>query len=132
MLADLVAWLREQIDEDERVAQDARGHVWRYDPERSTALVVDAGSGQAIAYRPRSGDAPSAGDGIHIARWDPARVLAEVAAKRAILDHCVSTIRHAGDPPGIDPEDVTAVEHVIHLLAQPFAGRAGFDPSWLD
>lgn len=55
----------------------------------------------------------------HIARWDPARVLAEVKAKRAILAMY---------------EDYTAERRhlapVIWELAQPYAGQDGWQEEW--
>jgi len=53
---DLVRFLRAQLDEDESVARAAAGRL--------------------------SGD----DEWVHIARWDPARVLREVEAKRRIVD----------------------------------------------
>jgi hypothetical protein len=62
-------------------------------------------------------DASAAG---HIARWDPARVLAEVDAKRQILDLAT---------------DVTEMSHdtadtMIRLLALPYADRPGYREEW--
>src|SRR5688500_18090508 len=81
----------------------------------------------------------------HIARWDPARVLAEVAAKRAIIDeetfaandgtpncqgHPGPWLNHGDHGPGYcrDYSD----SRILRALVAPFASRAGFDPSWLD
>lgn len=80
-----------------------------------------------------------ADDAAHIARHDPARVLRDVEAKRALL------AKHArGDFP-FDPEDgpgdyswtercdgcheVTPCS-TMRLLAAPFSDHADFDPSW--
>jgi hypothetical protein len=77
----------------------------------------------------------------HIARWDPARVLAEVEAKRRILDvilayeakidgewgccHSADAIG-AGRCPEIDPNEI----HALRLLAQPYAGWPGWREEW--
>jgi hypothetical protein len=53
----------------------------------------------------------------HIARWDPARVLAEVEAKRAILAHHEL---HAEPFPC----------RTMKLLAQPYADRPGWREEW--
>jgi hypothetical protein len=56
---------------------------------------------------------------MHIARWDPARVLAEVEAKRKILsmyEDYTAERRHLGP--------------VIWALAQPYAGRPGWREEW--
>jgi hypothetical protein len=61
----------------------------------------------------------------HIARHDPARVLAEVAAKRRILDDCASYVDEEGDAvtDGLS-------WRVVALLAVPYAGNAGYRPEW--
>jgi hypothetical protein len=57
----------------------------------------------------------------HIARWDPARVLAEVEAKRALIDYCY-------------PTRIPALQNVVYMvilhLAQPYASRPGFRDEW--
>jgi hypothetical protein len=104
---ELVAWLRQQIDEDER--------AWQMVAARD---VVELLHGEPLAPR----------------------MLAEVTAKRAILDWCsereriyVGTV--ATDVPR--PEDFVdgqlkrpADAVVIRLLAQPFAGRPGWREEW--
>jgi len=58
-------------------------------------------------------------DAMHIARWDPARVLAEVKAKRAILDEWREY-----------PAERRHLNPVIWHLAQPYAGRPGWREQW--
>ena len=101
MYDDIAAFLRARLDEDEAAANAATWHeraaVWR---------VVDRGELNPLTKKPRTlhdvryvlvdslddcvteiDAQASDDDGIagHIARHDPARVLREVAAKRAIL-----------------------------------------------
>lgn len=74
----------------------------------------------------------------HIARHDPARVLADIAAKRAIVAWCSERDKvqiNAGDPS--DPQNYIEGEYshgpdsvVLRLLVQPFAEHADFDPAW--
>ncbi len=54
----------------------------------------------------------------------------ELEVQRRIVEHCAATIWHAGEPPGIDPDDVPAVEHVLRLLALPYASHEDYDPGW--
>lgn len=158
MTDDLVTYLRARLDEDEAAARAAdvkQGdpHWWvspvlaapgRYTVRSATsrpiARVEDVGDDFRPAD-PGSGprsilDGRAASD--HIARWDPARVLAEVAAKRRILD------RHSGDhlcPVPQDPEWVRYVgcERIVMTypcgdvldLAQPYADRPDFRREWL-
>lgn len=85
-------------------------------------------------------------DAAHIARWDPTRVLAEVAAKRAILaqhaqTECVNcadagrgtgtscrTCHHDGEPGGPTYYDGTC--GTVRAMAQPYATHPDFDPVW--
>lgn len=107
MSEDLVTWLRAQIDEDERVACAAVG------------APSDPGTIQ---------DLPSSGPWSDFdTRFDPARVLAEVEAKRRILDE---------HDPSHDPCDAhdaalrTITCDTVRLLALPYADREGWREEW--
>jgi hypothetical protein len=54
-------------------------------------------------------------EAAHIVRWDPARVLAEVQAKRRILDEF-----------SWEAGETRAIMH----LAQPYAGQPGWQEEW--
>lgn len=67
----------------------------------------------------------------HIARHDPARVLADVAAKRKIVDVAAESVAlkdlsyyedHSGE------RELAAF--VLRQLAQPYADHPAFDPAW--
>jgi hypothetical protein len=92
MMDDLVTFLRARLDEDAAAAQAASWDDW-YD-NRWTAhhrkqydgrwtIIDQADEGVISTVDPQAAD--DAGVAQHIARHDPARVLAEVEAKRAIL-----------------------------------------------
>jgi hypothetical protein len=108
MTDDLITWLRAQLDEDERVAR---------------------------AWLPLGN--PTAADREHIARHDPARVLAEVDAKRRILDEHKTYDVHSGFGCGIcafngwdkviEPEGWCTT---VRLLALPYADRLGYRSEW--
>lgn len=98
---DLVTWLRAQLDDDERVAEQASSWTWQ--PELAGEHVSTA----------------------HIARWNPARVLADVDAKRCILA--------LGGDFDVYSEPYTAQpvwERAVRLLALPYADRPGFREEW--
>ncbi|MGX1708873.1 DUF6221 family protein [Streptomyces albidoflavus] len=80
MTADLIAFLRARLDEDEAVA--ATPEAWTaFEEDESTGtrrVDVDHSFERVVACT-------RAWRGVHIARHDPARVLAEVEAKRQIV-----------------------------------------------
>jgi hypothetical protein len=92
-------------------------------------------------YRWRQPDAGSAMPQLeHAARWDPARVLAECEAKRALIDIILgyeSTLDgevgccHSADEIGRGECNIKSAQ-IPGLLAlvRPYAGRPGFDPAW--
>ena len=112
---DLTAWLRQQLDDDEQAAV-AAGHASHF---------YDC-SGECFD---------------HHERWDDARVLAEVNAKRRILDEH-QPIREPAPLAGRcerchDLDDETAggtpVMHpcpTVRLLGLPFAAEPGYRAEW--
>lgn len=74
----------------------------------------------------------NAADARHVARWSPSRVLAECAAKRAIIE----TIRtlDAGtarlSPPYVAALRCQLMMTVIMPLASVYADHPDFDPAW--
>jgi hypothetical protein len=136
----LIEWLRAQIDEDERVARDALEERWAYSPPLVSydAVPDDDGHFEMGGEEVETlGFAPE--DLTHIARQDPDRTLAEVAAKRAILElhqpwtavsaHVVPNprCRECGD---IDEYPVAWPCPTLRLLALPYAGQPGYREEW--
>jgi len=83
---DPIAFVKARLDEDEAAAEAAGGStpqgVWaQVDPERRPGRI-DCDSGYVVTYDEGS---PDEGQAPHIARHDPARMLREVEAKRAIV-----------------------------------------------
>jgi hypothetical protein len=131
-MTDLVEFVRACLDDDERVAQAVDPRGW----------IEATEEGHWNEFNQTEID--------HIARHDPARVLAEVAAKRAILDlHAITVTKVATAP--FDPDtgeprepeyevecavcgwvndDPTSGCETLRLLAQPFAGRPGWREEW--
>jgi hypothetical protein len=131
---DLVVWLRAQLDEDERVARaagvSASGSRWHV-ADRG-AVIVRGDDGMVVVFDEGS---PSGEEAEHIARWDPARVLAEVDAKRRILDvhpgdDEVSGQVFCGDGIGLVGCKWAYPCPTIRLLALPFADRPGYRAEW--
>lgn len=131
MSDDLVTWLRAQLDDDARPAQATLDEGPMHEPssrDDEGRLVIGDRAINVWAT-------------THIGRWSPARVLAEVAAKRAIIDgwRDPATVRRlpAGIYDGRDQDEVEAqlsiayaVDRVVRLLALPYADRAGFREEW--
>lgn len=141
----LVEWLSARLDEDERDAlcatfcdpeDSASGDFteWHVDaPNPKWPVAVNVANGTAIVAAGYNGAYE------HIARWDPARVLAEVAAKRDILDvhhnmndgDCAVCVRGEWGYPtngGSIPAPWPCM--TIKLLALPYAGRDGWREEW--
>ncbi|MFB6934560.1 DUF6221 family protein [Streptomyces chartreusis] len=114
---ELVRWLGEQLDEDDRIARAATPGPWEQTPERPGTLasaeywhVVDCS------------ETPAAGGNVeHVARWDPSRALREIDAKRQIVDR-YAWLREHGDTGG--------TAWVLPLLALPYADRPGYREEW--
>lgn len=115
---DLVAWYREQLDEDERVAREALdmprpGGEWRW-------LWVHRMSTLSAACC-----------------IDPGRALREVDAKRQILDEYARLCEFGRlDGDGVRPSDPalylawTAFGKVVKLLAAAMDDRPGYRDEW--
>jgi Family of unknown function (DUF6221) len=116
-VSDLAEWLRVQIAEDEAAAR-ASGN-----------LIVFLGSvSDTFRDEFRTEGTPGWATRVHFARWEPAQVLRECAAKRAILDlHQPEEGQHP-DFCGHDLHHLPCP--TLRIMAQGFEGRPGWDPAW--
>lgn len=136
---DLITFLRACLDDDERVAREAlhddavRPGQWTTEHhgmgrEPNTCHIAEDRSGH---YWSVAHDVfiPNA---AHIARWDPARVLADIDAKRRIIDEhslesngaCrVCTLGWSARPAAYPCP-------TVRLLALPYADREGYREEW--
>jgi hypothetical protein len=117
----LVEYLRARIAEDEAAARAAdwgeswAEHRWQFASSNDRRAMID--------FNERIRD--------HIARWDPARVLAECAAKLAIIDrHDRLTGAGGVYRDGVPCQMCWPARCELHLFAQPYAGRDDFNPAW--
>lgn len=117
MSADLVTWLRAQLEEREKVATAAIKRVRRWPKTTLTPWERARRDGEYIGR--------TAALEWFAARETPEQVLEDVASKRAILDAC----RSEADEP---TSGGRIARIVLRALAEPLRDRAGFDPSWLD
>lgn len=131
--ADLVAWLRTQLDEDERLAAAAAPNAWTVDQFTNQMggeflVIADYAQGApAFALRDKS-------TAEHIATHDPARVLAEVQSKRAILARYEDCERRTEDAEYSRIEALEQIreyeDFVLPALALPYVDRPGFQEEW--
>jgi hypothetical protein len=126
----LAAFLRARCDEDEAAARAANTDEARRPWSDPAIEPVPEPEWGALIQGYLGGEV-----GDHCARWDPARVIAEVAAKRAILDRydlALQTLR--ATPPGWTEGSCaayrTAMRLTVRCLAQPYRERPDFDPAW--
>jgi hypothetical protein len=160
-MSDLVEFLKARLDEVEQAARAATPGPWRHDPDKHwrkpgtvwfEEAVFAGPSGDAatcVAGTGETEDRQSMADAEHIARHDPARVLAEVDTRRRIIaEHAevdgacrVCTVEDREDAPyeQIDaggPELVTVRRFMsypcttVRLLALPDADHADYREEW--
>lgn len=145
---DLVTWLRVQLDDDARVARMADHEC----PDWSIRPGDRPGDPQRILWLDVTDSTDPATMPLflaeHIARWDPARVLAEIDAKRQLLDlheprpsgsiirsgptqcgYCAD-LCHSRSGLGCDSPDAPYPCDTVRLLAQPYADRPGWRAEW--
>lgn len=68
----------------------------------------------------------------HYSRWDPARVLAECAAKRRVVGRYEGSLanRHAHPNDLASAGSVLALLGAVKLLALPYANHPDYRPEW--
>jgi Family of unknown function (DUF6221) len=123
-VTDLVAFLSARLDEDEGKARLAarEGGTWKQeDPERWPGRIVSLGG--VVVYDEL---APDDYQAEHIARHDPARVLREVEAKRAILELYEAAVEHDDTSLG-----VATLRTVVKTLAKVWREHPDYDPAWV-
>lgn len=148
---DLAAWLLDRLDEDEQAARATSPWPWVSNAEGDEVLsarlhdeggLLEEDLTVATGYA-LSGNQVRA-NVAHIARHDPARVLAEVAAKRRIVElhtptdrtgkHlcpvCVSWEIWLTQEPGAGLPLDDAPCSTLRLLALPYAVQPGYRPEW--
>ena len=138
---ELHKFLEARIAEDEAVARAAvelhGSGDWRVrDAFRFGAMVVIGEPYEDIADWD---DEPTYGDNLHgdfypaeadhIARFDPARVLAECAAKRAVVE-MIPTVLPGRWSDGYEKGEYAAIFDVLRALAAPYSAHPDYDPSW--
>ncbi|MGI3199646.1 DUF6221 family protein [Streptomyces sp. GLT-R25] len=142
---ELVQWLREQLDEDERVAREASGWLkpaahWSLDEwsgrEQPHSLIAQGSPKLPVVGGRFTADPIPTVQAEHIARHDPARVLREIDAKRRVVqayEDAVTAFNDSG--PAFTSHDrltgsVSSLRGAVELLALPYADRPGYLEDW--
>lgn len=123
----LVAWCLAQLDEDERKASARKTSL--ADGELDPITDEDVDYWATYAEHTGLGEA----EAEHIRNWLPSRVLAEVDAKRRIVDECAEILAmssHYSTVESCDEADVILAEHVVRNLAASLADRDGYREEW--
>lgn len=114
MSADLLAFLRARLDEDEQIARAATPGPWK-------KAWGEVRLGEETWTRlDNQSKRDTAADAEHIVRFDPACVLVEVEAKRALLDD----LDHGGG------DMAEARWLVIRHLASVYAHHLDYREEW--
>lgn len=118
---ELIAFLNARLDEDEAAAKAAwRGDGWRHENMPDEVWTGRSAPGHTPIPIAKAWDQPTA---EHIARHDPARVLADVAAKRAVIAACAHNLEY-------EDYGYTLAERVLRALALPYAEHEDYKPHW--
>lgn len=71
----------------------------------------------------------------HIARWDPARALTEVKAKRHIIEWCSGAMEAGEIKPGTSWNDDAAGavlgEHILRIMALVYSNHPDYQYEWV-
>jgi hypothetical protein len=135
---DLVEFLRARLLEDELAAAGTlppalqigrlRGKPvlhWKITESGRGVIDKDGGTLRARDIFPA--------EAAHAIRHDPARVLAEVEAKRQIVDLAAGMLAAAKGDSEVDHYGgLSAAEETLLLLARPFRDHPDFNPAWLE
>ncbi|MFJ2399877.1 DUF6221 family protein [Streptomyces xanthochromogenes] len=131
---DPVQFLRDRYDDEALLARAAHAPNWSTDGRRGLHYGVEDGW---------MTDALTTADALHIARHDPARVLADIEAKRVLIARggpfCTSDCDAPGNQP-MDPESnwTTPLEHhfdcaayeAAKVLTLPYAAHPDYREEW--
>lgn len=125
---EFLQWLRAQLDDDAELA--ASGETWTAQEETQGTRRVDVDhSIERVVACTRDWR------GLHIARHDPARVLAEVEAKRGVLRQYLDLREQVRNPVSAENRMRARalqgeIGDVLRLLALPYADRPGYRDEW--
>jgi hypothetical protein len=152
---ELVQWLRDQLDADQRIAREAAMAIGRTGYENGVLVDPPARFGDDLAadgaqwapsyhkvmrkrLKPDEKSrtvAECGGFGArpvadHVAEHDPARVLREIEAKRQIVERYEELCAASKEDGLIGDVTEEYQDFLLRLLALPYADRPGFREEW--
>lgn len=131
---DLVAFCRARLDEAEQTALD-----WQRHKEALTEQFMNDPRRQHVRLRREPVTDAQIAEYAYKARFDPDRMLADIAAKRRILDeHAIEQTRAVGEGLRVVDVDVCRTcsnKHgvpclTVRLLAEPYADHPDYQEKW--
>jgi hypothetical protein len=139
----IVEFLRARLEDEEQVAREVPEKNWYratwVGDEFNSAVVITrdvtlaSGSDHSIAQCGVEALEDGEVHAEHIARWDPARVLAEVALKRYLLLWCERSLFDGDGEPwhdnGWDPS-IVAAKWMLSSMAALYVDHPDYDPAW--
>lgn len=129
----IIEFLRARLHEDEQAARETLG---RQPLDQWDAVGATGEDDPSLSYwrvtRIAHADPTPAARSIarHIARWDPARVLAEVEAKRRIISRCERLLEERTASSELDWAADFLAHDVLRDLAAPHASHPDYSPTW--
>jgi hypothetical protein len=148
-MGELVQWFTTQLDEEERVAQQATEGPWVAEVSGETGhCVIPADAQSTREYVAKTQLYAATFDAEHIARHNPERVLREIDAKRKLLaayseavqyrDEAKASIEAASGVPNTEAGDawlswqrqVMTLELAVSLAASAYTDRHTFRERW--
>lgn len=131
---DLVDFLRARLDEEAAIARTLGGEAWA-DTGMDVSLADD--TSEIVASGRMYGDlfeSLSADQRAHIARQDPARALAEIEAKRVLVDDYTKEawVMEQGHRTGWTEGGQSVRKQLVRAWAASHRDHPDFDPSWLE
>ncbi|MGP4016228.1 DUF6221 family protein [Saccharopolyspora sp. 5N708] len=120
---------RRPIPLDQRSGSQAWGRASLRTVNVYTQIYTTGGSGHEFRIRDAEVDIDAA---MHIARHDPARVLADVAAKLRIVGEYERAVRTAQGPDSdaAAQGEVRALGRVLRQFAHAYADHPDYRPKW--
>lgn len=133
-MEDLIEFLNARLDEDETTAQAASPGPWSVDNDAYPEAIHGADGATPVAGGRWGGEASvfdKDEDALHIVRHDPHRVLADVAAKRQIIQNCEwVNLDENRDFSDFMAGRAQEARTVLRRLALPYANHPDYREDW--